>query len=438
MKAAAAKQQQASSVVPTSFTVEALNEFKCDLLRLICREFGLTKFKREGVEKPVSLSYARKGEMVESLTEYAVTAPDPTVTVTEPDDSETPEVKDYQEAPNLTHFLKQWLIPQFDKTILSSIRRGLSPEVVCKGCCTLMFDLYNTVSNWRGRSGRISGETVKSYIGQLFRGLCDHVQLVITDTSIRETVLSDLAFYKSTYIRETVRHNLQRQQERLVERRTSVSEVKVEPIYNWAFDVIDKADVVLTTEGKGHWVDLSLALMLVTGRRSAEIGSTGVFTKTNNPNELMFSGQLKTKYEEGSQREYPIPVLYNVDKVLHALSVLEQAGRKLSPTLHPDRTRESLIKQVHSSFRSSYVGLAKKMSKRFFPECPHTVTCQHYRQLYSQVCSAVFRPAHMKPQAYISSILGHLWNDVYSGQHYDVDYTVLDAEFIVEGKWAVA
>jgi hypothetical protein len=44
----------------------------------------------------------------------------------------------------------------------------------------------------------------------------------------------------------------------------------------------------------------------------------------------------------------------------------------------------------------------------------------------------------MKPQAYISSILGHLWNDVYSGQHYDVDYTVLDAEFIVEGKWAVA
>ena len=228
------QQQQTSIVLPTSFTVDDLNEFKSDLLRLLCREFGLTKFKREGVEKPVSLSYARKGEMVESLTEYAATV----IVADEPSEPETqPEFIDYQEAPNLTHFLKQWLIPQFDKTVLASIRRGLSPEIVCKGCCTLMFDLYNTVTNWRGRSGRISGETVKSYIGQLFRGLCDHVHLIVTDVSIRETVLSDLAFYKSTYIRETVRHNLQRQQERLVERRTSVSEVKVEPIYNWAFDV---------------------------------------------------------------------------------------------------------------------------------------------------------------------------------------------------------
>lgn len=423
------KTQTPSLLVSKTFTIDELKAFKCDHLRIICREFGISKFNREGSDKPVSLSYARKDEMVSALTEYAVSTQDEVIVeVSEPE----PTKEQRQEAPNLTVYLKQVVLPEFDRSVLASIRRGMPSDHTCKACAALMFYIYSTVASWRGRKGAtLCGETIKSYIGVIFKGLTEYVERVVTDSTIQQAVLSDLGYYKSIYIKPVVQENLRVQNERLAERRKNVVEVSVVPIYQWAFDVIDKADVLFTQEGKRLWSDLSLALMLVTGRRTAEVGCTGEFSKADEPNMLNFRGQLKCKLVERSEEAYTIPCLYDVDKVLHAFDVLEKVGRKFSPHLYPDISREDLIKKTHNSFVTAYNTLSRKLTQRFFPKAQRVVTCQAYRQIYGQVCAALYKPSYMTKQAYISSILGHLPTDVTSGQNYDADYSVSDAEGVL-------
>lgn len=419
-----------SLLISKTFTLDELKSFKTDALRIICREFGVTKFNRSGVDKPIALSYARKDEMVSALAEYAVSSQEDIIVETV-----EPEPTKYErlEAPNLVVYLKQVVLPEFDRSVLAGIRRGLPSESVCKSCAALMFNIYSSVTSWRGRKGAtLCGETIKSYMGTIFAGLTKHVESVVTDSTIQQTVLSDLGYYKSIYIRPIVQENLRVQSERLADRRKNVTEVAVAPIYEWAFDVIDKADVLLTQEGKRLWSDLSLALMLVTGRRTAEVGCTGEFTKSNEQGMLMFKGQLKCKTTDRTEEAYAIPVLYDVDKVLHAFEVLEKVGRKFTPRLYSHIPRDVLVKKTHNSFVTAYNTLSRKLTKRFFPNAQRVVTCQAYRQIYGQVCAALYKPSYMTKQAYISSILGHLPTDVTSGQNYDADYSVLDAESVKE------
>lgn len=78
--------------------------------------------------------------------------------------------------------------------------------------------------------------------------------------------------------------------------------------------------------GEGvRWHDLSVALVLVTGRRPSEIHATAKFTATDNDREMLFDGQLKKK---GFDTEaYTIPTLVPSHLVIRAMETLVRMGK---------------------------------------------------------------------------------------------------------------
>ena len=166
--------------------------------------------------------------------------------------------------------------------------------------------------------------------------------------------------------------------------------------------VIGIAENLLQTDS---YIDITLGLMILTGRRPIEILKTATFTKVEEPYHVCFEGQAKTRGREDGDRPYNIPVLTNVDIVLNALERL-RVLRDFSEVDH---------REIHNRVSKTLNEKFKRHYGKLLPQCKPT----HVRSLYALISYQVFSSERRSFDSYAASILGHKANDTFTAQHYD-------------------
>jgi len=158
------------------------------------------------------------------------------------------------------------------------------------------------------------------------------------------------------------------------------------------------------------YIDITMGLCALTGRRPGEILATAIFTKTSKrtidfdfekkkveikfDEGVVFKGQMKTKGANDAKEQYLIPVLCNADWVINALDKL----RKLK-----DFTGKT-PKQINSTSGKSQNACAKKEFSQFFEG---DVKPYDLRHAYSLICASRFCDNANQYGKFYSSILGH-------------------------------
>jgi hypothetical protein len=158
------------------------------------------------------------------------------------------------------------------------------------------------------------------------------------------------------------------------------------------------------------YLNLSLGLMLVTGRRATEILKTAQMSLAT-PDTVIFQGQLKTKNSDNAQTQpYEIPTLCDSSLVVEALAKLRTL-RDFSD-LTPDQVHSRSNKSLNESIKRQFKGLIDNPSPKDLRAC------------YAQICHEYFCPRHISQTAYFAKILGHSEQDLATAQSYQDFYLV--------------
>lgn len=149
---------------------------------------------------------------------------------------------------------------------------------------------------------------------------------------------------------------------------------------------IDKARRFLSKPETAKWAELVFALVLVTGRRPAEIHTTARFEKVSEF-EVSFTGQLKTNNDEGVS--YTIPTLVEADLVLAGMEVLGDLGKRIDN-----------IHRANKLFSSGH--------SRAMKEIGWGQPIYEFRKLYAAVCwETIGKATNVFEPVYVGQILGH-------------------------------
>ena len=125
------------------------------------------------------------------------------------------------------------------------------------------------------------------------------------------------------------------------------------------------------TEGKEpHWVKVSIAFALGTGRRPSEVHALGKF-KVTGEYQLHFSGQAKTRGAEGAKDNYEIPTLFPARRLIAALEYLELNGRRIEAEKQlKDRLAvNKAFGMALSRGMSKYKGINYKGLRAIYADC---------------------------------------------------------------------
>lgn len=159
-----------------------------------------------------------------------------------------------------------------------------------------------------------------------------------------------------------------------------------------------------------------IGLCLLTGRRSAEIGSTAHFEPVeNDPLKVLFTGQLKTK-GRGELPAFEIPVLCESDKIIQALNSLRL--KKPNYVNQPEKFHSSLSKD-----------LGKTAKKAFGFVCEdYEIKVKDLRSIYAEINYFLAADRRIAKPKYMSLVLGHGENDNETGSSY-VDFYIDDENY---------
>ncbi|WPY01547.1 Telomere resolvase domain protein (plasmid) [Candidatus Trichorickettsia mobilis] len=168
-------------------------------------------------------------------------------------------------------------------------------------------------------------------------------------------------------------------------------------IYN-VDNYLNTANELLNSE---YYLDKIIALCALTGRRAAEIGSTANFEYLND-DEVVFTGQLKTKTREDVQ-PYNIPLLSDSKAIIETLKAIRELRPRYvnKPELFHSATSKDLSVKVKKHFDGLFEG---------------TPRIKDLRAIYALICFTEFHkiPANKKVDrdVYFSKILGHSESDI--------------------------
>lgn len=210
----------------------------------------------------------------------------------------------------------------------------------------------------------------------------------------------------------------------LSKRQSAKAIVDVSDLTRWAHKTLSE----LTDETpKTHWLDVSVALGLVTGRRSSETHATASFEVVGD-HRVAFTGQLKNKgrtaefYSENPS--YEIPTLVEASLVVKGLEWLATKGKRVDD---PEVAHKRYSKELNQHCKV----LDREYIKTVEGEpCP--LKYHGLRQLYALCCLKSFKPRTQDSVQYIGCILGHgraedLTNrDTTTPQRYMADYILSD------------
>ncbi|HEY9799247.1 MAG TPA: protelomerase family protein [Leptolyngbyaceae cyanobacterium] len=191
-----------------------------------------------------------------------------------------------------------------------------------------------------------------------------------------------------------------------------VRAIKVFPYLSWAIDTVNNLP-----QSAAKWKEIAIAVMVLTGRRQSEVMSSGIFTYVDDAH-VIFEGQLKRHIAEVVPPE-KIPVLGKAAQgVVNAVAWLDKFNKR---TLPESRTVEAIQKAAKVSHDrcSRYIAetmatlcnLCQITNGKEWVVTEATKQVNKFkghlnRQIYAQVCSALFNDANeSKKRAYISRIL---------------------------------
>jgi Ti-type conjugative transfer relaxase TraA len=177
--------------------------------------------------------------------------------------------------------------------------------------------------------------------------------------------------------------------------------------------IVARATEMLQSES---YLQRTVAIAALTGRRPVEILKTGEFQVGFGPNEIIFSGQAKTRDETGRARDgYEIPALADRDAILEAVANLRA---ELSV---PTKRAETPLSELDASELNDRVGKSlRQIAQREFGMTP-----QEIRAAYATIAHARFAPER-GTFAYFAQVLGHNALDDKTGLSY--------AKYAVRGK----
>lgn len=168
--------------------------------------------------------------------------------------------------------------------------------------------------------------------------------------------------------------------------------------------LIERANEELTARS---WYRRLLALMLLTGRRPYEVGTTARFT-LNDDDKVVFHGQIKGKNGKAVRDGYVIPLLAPFDVVNQALEQL-RADKPEMKKASAEVFHSRACKQYGEQFALHWKGL--------FPTEMGDLTPYALRRVYAAICFERYGGRKM-PTTYMASILGHSDSDVHTALHY--------------------
>jgi hypothetical protein len=176
-------------------------------------------------------------------------------------------------------------------------------------------------------------------------------------------------------------------------------------IFNYK-EYIKKAVSLLDAK---NYSDKVLGFAALTGRRVGEIGCTADFLFKNN-DEVIFTGQLKTRIEEDDIK-YVIPVLYNSKDLIKKFKDFRSTYTQYL----------NLPEKFHNNI-SKYLSLNVKKHFSVFVE--GDITPKDLRSIYSTIVLATMKKnKSQSDQRYVAVILGHGDDDLNTSNSY-FDYVL--------------
>ena len=187
-------------------------------------------------------------------------------------------------------------------------------------------------------------------------------------------------------------------------RQNSIASIQCSQAIITAREVLEN----LRTHQKFMWREVVCALMLVTGRRQAEILQSGDFELTDDDYQVMFSGQLK-KHNDLQATPYMIPVLVPAQLVIDGIEWLNKQGKRDCDT--PRQANAKYSKEICATSKSIienrfvltegdwfYDDNGKKKDRR---------VGHLFRHVYGQVCYKLFSTKSKYINNYLTEIYGH-------------------------------
>lgn len=160
--------------------------------------------------------------------------------------------------------------------------------------------------------------------------------------------------------------------------------------------IVDDAKATLQALEAGlnpHWCDVSIAMILGSGRRMVEIHCLGNFEVIGDY-EIAFSGQAKTRNCKGARTAFNIPTLFPAKLIKMGIDYLSDVGRRL-----PKEVQKEDTKAVNKKYNTA---LSRAMAK--YPDTNY----KGLRAIYAEC--AWFKYANqdtMEKHSFYSDILGH-------------------------------
>lgn len=155
-----------------------------------------------------------------------------------------------------------------------------------------------------------------------------------------------------------------------------------------------------------------IALCALTGRRSAEIGCTARFFKTEIDDVVLFDGQLKVK-DRGDVKPYKIPVLCDSSKIITCLKTIRE-------------DKPEYINKAETFNSKTSKELSLRVKKHLDEFVQDTIRVKDLRAIYATIAYDNYCKKHFSKDEYIttsmngyfSQILGHGINDVVTSISY--------------------
>ena len=158
--------------------------------------------------------------------------------------------------------------------------------------------------------------------------------------------------------------------------------------------LLDEACAVIDSANNAHMLTLILALMVVSGRRTAEItNGHSTFTEVlGQDHHAQFTGQLKTR---GNAETYIIPLLVPFNTFIKGFKAMQAMQR--NKNLPNDEAKDK--------YQSI---LSKALSKqRVLKNLPRRLTPHDLRSIYAAIVVSVFAHGQLTIPGVVERVLGH-------------------------------
>ena len=178
------------------------------------------------------------------------------------------------------------------------------------------------------------------------------------------------------------------------------------------YDVDNYIKTSIELLSSNSFYDRIIALCALTGRRSAEIGCTARFFRTEDNNVILFDGQLKVKNRD-DVKPYKVPVFCDSLKIIDCLK-----------SIRDDKPQYINHPEVFNSKTSKDLSL--KVKKYLGEFVQDTIRVKDLRAIYATIAYDNYCKKHFSKDEYIttsmngyfSQILGHGINDVVTSISY--------------------